>query len=257
MIKMYRNIVFVIAIFFLEATCLYGQTTTQTTTRIIKPADAVPVYGQPKFAQSVPLVDVNGRPFQNVPYDVDGSPYFMDEFRHAKITLSKGKVYENAEVKIDLYNQEVHVLDSNSKEIIAEDGSIREVIIIDTGNTQIIFSKFQTGFPSIDKNNTNSLYRVLSDGKARLLLSSKKEIAVTKDVMTGEVHKEFLQRDDYYVFQNGEITKLNKDKNFVLVLMMDQEKKISDYLNENKVSFKKQDMLIALFNYYNSLFKGF
>jgi len=235
---------------------VFGQNT-QTTPRIVKPASSVPVFGRPKFIETLPIVDVNGRPFQNIPSDVAGSPYFIDEFRYAKITLTKGKVYENIKAKIDLYNQEVHVFDSSNKEIIAEDGIIREVLIVDNHSQQQVFGKFQTGFPSIDKNNSNSLYRVLSEGKIQLLLFSKKEIVETKDVMSGEIKKEFLQQDEYYVFQNGEIKKLKKEKEFILSIFQDQQQKVSDYINDKKFSFKKQEMLAGLFNYYNSLHNSF
>ena len=71
--------------------------------------------------------------------------------------------------------------------------------------------------------------------------------------MSGEVSKEFIQRDEYYVFQNGEIQKLKKEKDFILSLMNDKQQKISEYMNDKKFSFKKQDLLVSLFNYYNSL----
>jgi hypothetical protein len=250
MLKIYRIIFFYFIAGFLLSNSLPGQTS--QTTQIVTPKPAVLAHGQPKFDQSLQIVDVNGRPFQNIPSDVTGSPYYIDGFRRAKITLTKGIVYENIDVKIDLFNEEVHLLDKNHKEIIAEDGIIREIQIFDTTNTQLVFSKFQTGFPFFDKNNSNTLYRVLSDGKIKLLLYSKKEISVIKDVMSGEVSKEFLQRDEYYVFQNGEIQKLKKEKDFILSLMNDQQQKISEYMSDKKFSLKKQDMLVSLFNYYNS-----
>jgi len=257
MLSSYRCIFLFLIVFIQQTNCLLGQAAQNSPRVTPKPAGTIPVYGQKKFDQYVPLVDVNGKPFQNIPYDVAGSPYYIDEFRFAKITLTKGVVYENIKVKIDLYNQEVHLLDSSQKEIISQDGIIREITIFDTSSNQTIFSKFQTGFPSIDKNDANTLYKVLSDGKIQLFLFSKKEISVTKDVMSGEVSKEFLQRDEYYVVLHGEIQKLKKEKDFILSLMIDNKQKITEYISDKKFSFKKQDNLVGLFNYYNSLVKGF
>jgi len=239
-------------IIFLLPFCLQAQTNPRAFARPV----IQPVFKQKKFDQYVTTTDVNGRPFKNVINDVEGSPYFIDEFRFADIILSKGTVYENLKVKIDICNQEAHLIADDQKEIIAEDGLIREIILADSAGGSNYFI-FKTGFPPINKNNTNSFYQILSDGEIQLLKFAKKEIVETKDVMSGEVSKAFVQYDDYYVFQNGEIEKLKKDKKFVLALMNDQQQKIVEYLKDKKINFKNVGALTYIFDYYNSLKKAF
>jgi hypothetical protein len=230
-------------------------TVAQTTPRPIRPV-VLPLYRQKRFEETINITDINGRPFQNVNEDVEGSPYFIDDFMYANITSSKGTVYENLKTKIDLYSNEVHLIGADHKQIIAQDGLIKDILLIDSSTGTAY--QFRTGFPSIDKNTENSIYRVLSDGAVQLLKFSKKEISEAKDVMSGEVKKEFVQRDDYYVFQNGEIKKLKKDKDFILALMQDEKDKIDGYLKDKKMNFKNIEAIILLFTYYNSLLpRGF
>jgi hypothetical protein len=215
-----------------------------------------PSFGQKRFDQTINITDINGRPFQNINEDVEGSPYFIDDFRYANITLTKGAVYENLKTRIDLHTNEIHLIGADQKQIIAQDGLIKDVLMADSLSGAVY--RFRTGFPAIDKNTENSIYRVLSGGAVSLLKFSKKDISETKDVMSGEVKKEFVQQDEYYVFRNEEIKKLKKDKDFILHLMQDQKEKIDDYLKDKKMNFKNIEALIKLFEYYNNLpQKGF
>jgi len=75
--------------------------------------------------------------------------------------------------------------------------------------------------------------------------------------MSGEVHKDFVQAEEFYVFSNGEIKKLKKDKGYIQELMKDQEQKINEYLKNKKMNYKNTGMLTDLFNFYNTLEKPF
>ena len=224
----------------------------QATPRTARPA-IQPASRPRKFDQYVTTTDINGRPFKNVNEDVEGSPYFIKDPRYASITSSKGAVYENIKVKIDLNKQEAHLFSEDQKELVAEDGMIREIVLADSVEGGWVYYRFQTGFPSVDKNNGNYFYQVLSDGNIQLLKSSKKEIVETRDVMSGEVRKEFVEYDEYYISRDGEIKKLKKDKDFVLGSMKDQQEKMEEYLKDKKMNYKNMDMLMKLYDFYNSL----
>jgi len=224
------------------------------TTRIVRPV-IKPVSFQKKFDESITIVDKDGRPFlrESDNTDIDGSPYFIEGFRYANVTLNKGIVYENIKVKLDVCNNEAHVIGDDQKEMIVKDGLIGEIVLTDSINGKVVFYKFQTGFPDIDKNGIYSFYQVLSNGVIQLLKAIKKEIVQTKDVMSGEVKREFVQYEEYYVYNYGIMLKLKKEKEFVLDLFDDEKEKISEYLKNKKMNYKNIGMLTDLFNYYNSL----
>jgi hypothetical protein len=226
----------------------------QTTRVNVRPITKLMMF-QKKFDESITLVDKNGQPFKRESDndDIQGSPYFIDGFRYANVTLSQGVFYENIKVKIDLCHQEAHVIGDDQKEMIVKDGLIGEIVLVDSANGKLVFYKFQTGFPAIDKNGVYNFYEVLSDGNIQLLKFIKKEIIETKDVMSGEVKKEFEQYEDYYTYHDGIINKLKKDKDFILDLMKDEQQKIAEYLKGKKMNYKNVGILTELFDYYNSL----
>jgi hypothetical protein len=216
-----------------------------------------PVFAQKKFDQYITLTDIYGRPFKNDNTDIEGSPYFIEGFRYANITLSKGVFYENIKVKIDLYKQEAHAIANDEKEMIVKDGLISEIVLIDSANGKLVFYKFHAGFPAIDKNSIYSFYQVLSDGDIQLLKFIKKEIEETKNIMSGEVRKEFVQREEYYTYHDGIISKLKKEKDFVLDLMKERKQEVTEYLKGKKINYKNIGSLTELFDYYNSFKREF
>ena len=228
------------------------------TTRIVRPV-IKPVSFQKKFDESLTIVDKNGRPFlrESDNTDIEGSPYLIEGFRYANVTLNKGVVYENIKVKLDICNNEAHVIGDDQKEMIVQDGLISEILLTDSANGKVIFYKFQTSFPDIDKNGIYSFYQVLSGGNIQFLRSIKKEIVQTKDVMSGEVKKEFVQYEEYYVYNYGIMLRLKKEKEFVLDLFDDEKEKISEYLKNKKMNYKSINMLTELFDYYNSFKRTF
>ena len=208
---------------------------------------------QKKLDQYISITDIYGRPVQDIIINVEGSPYFIDSFWYADILLSDVKVFENIKMRIDLYNHEAHFITGDQKEIIAEPGLIKDIIISDSVDGKWIFFHFKTGFPPIDKNHAKHFYQVLSNGEIQFLKLIKKEIVETKNVMTLEIRKQIVQYEEYYIFRNGEIKKLKKEKEFVLELLKYRDKKIEEYLKDKKMNFKNITMLTSLFNYYNSL----
>ena len=217
-----------------------------------------PVYRDIKaYDARLTITDYNGRPFVNKYNDVEGSPFFIDYYCLASLKLNKGTVYENIPVKLDLCTHEVLVIDKNNKEIVPENGLVTDISLTDTASGVLKTYNFRAGYPSMDKKESFNFYQVLSDGRVQLLKFTSKEIAELKNIQSGEIRKEFVTRDEYYIFSGGKTQKLKKDREFIQELMTDKKEKINDYLKNNKVNFKNIDNLISLIGYYNSLTKVF
>lgn len=220
---------------------------------ILQPFNISGQSAQKKLDRYITMLDINGRPVPEIIINVEGSPYFIDSFWYADVLLNDGKLFENVKMKIDLHNHEVHFITGDNKEIIAEQGFINEIILSDSVNGKRVFHHFKTGYPLIDQNNKNQFYQILSDGEIQLLRLTKKHIVQTQNVMTREIKSAYAQYDEYYVFRQGEIKKLKKEKEFVLELLKDKQKNIEEHLKDKKMNFRNIAMLTSLFDYYNSL----
>ena len=206
-----------------------------------------------KWADQVSITDVNGRPFESKYIDVAGTPYFTEHYKIAGIQLREGKRFPNVRTRIDLLAQETHFLSSNGVEGYISAGMVKEVSYADTTPAGIVFYKFQTGFPAVDRQTENNFYQILAEGKCGLLKSITKSISERKNELSGEVVKEFETTENYYLFTKGIIKRIKKDKDFFIAELSDKQNQVIQFIQSNKLNFKNNDHLVKLLTYYNSL----
>jgi hypothetical protein len=218
---------------------------------------AIPVQNPTSWDSRINITDFNGRIFKNKYGDVEGSPYFIDSFCYANITTSQGTVYQHTQIKIDLHSNEILLVTKDGKDMIAQEGLIKNILLIDSSKKAPETYFFRAGYPVIEQNTELTFYEVLSDGSIQLLKQNKKDITENKNDMSGEIRKEFVLHEYYFVYINGEIKKMKREKDFILELMQDKKDKINEYLKANKLNFKNAESITRLFEYYNSLKKPF
>lgn len=222
---------------------------TQSTTTAPPPITPENPFLAKKFAQYVTTVDQNGRPFATRT-DVAGFPYFINGFRKSKMVLAGNRVYKDVDVLIDLEHQEIHVK-YGDKEIVVEDGLIKEISIIDTTSAQSAFYLFRTGYPPIERFNDKTIYEVISNGKLCLIRQPRKVLLKDKNPVSGEESNEYREYSSYFLFKEGVILPFNKEN--VITLTRDQEEKVNAHIRAEKINLKKISSVTELINYYNSL----
>jgi len=193
------------------------------------------------------------RSFVNNTLQVSRSPYFTDEYKTANIKLTSRRLLEKVKMKIDLVGLQVLFISSNGIEINFDPGMVKQITYSDTTANGIVFYKFQTGFPVIDRQDKNNFYQVLSDGNCTFVKSIFKKAIGVKKIVLSEVADEYETFEDYYLFIKGGIKKLKKDKEFILAELSDKQVEVNEFLLANQTNFRNTEHLIKLFNFYNSL----
>ena len=155
--------------------------------------------------------------------------------------------------RIDLVIQTTYFISSNGIEINIEPGLAKEITYADTTTDGIVFYKFQTGFPAINRQNGNNFYLVLAEGRCSFLKSVLKKETERQNVLYGEKEKDYETFEEYYLFAKGEIKKLKKDKDFILAELSDKEVQVNLFIKANKLNIKNNGDLTSLINYYNTL----
>ncbi len=205
------------------------------------------------WSDQISITDVNGRPFENKYADINGNPWFNETYKPANIRLLQGRSFANIKSRIDLAAQQVYFITSNGQEAYMETGMVKEISYADTTPSGIVYYKFQTGFPATDKQTGNNFYQLLSEGRCSFIKAITKNIAERKNELSGEISKDFETTENYYLFINGEMKRLKKDRGFIMAALSDKQQQVSQFTDANKINFKNTDQLIRLFNYYNSL----
>lgn len=183
---------------------------------------------------SYQMFDINGRTFVNPAADVEGSPYFNDEWIFGSAILQNTR-YDSVRLRLDLHTQEVHYLNRNNNELVLPKGLVKEVV---WKNGPHDSTRFQCGFPATETHDINSFYLVLSSGKCTLLHCITKSISKQKNEMSGEVRKEYAADEDYYLYDNK---------------TMQRVKKSTAIIDGKQVKFKTIDDLKTAVDRYNEL----
>jgi hypothetical protein len=182
---------------------------------------------------------------------VDGFPYLLKDFKFGSIELKNGRKFAAVPLKLDLVAQEIIFLSPNKEEGTISSDFVKEVAINDTTEAGITHYVMRSGFPATDNYKSSQFCIVLADGKITLLKTMVKSIDTRKNELSGEIVREFVSTDDFFTFQNGMMTRFKRDKNEVLELFYKQRDKIEAFIKTNKGSFKNEQYLASIFNYYN------
>jgi len=205
------------------------------------------------LSRSIRVSDATGSTFLNPYHDVTGSPYLNDGWTHAAMRLNNNAIVSDLRVRLDLKSQQWHFLDSGNIERVVPVGLVTEVLLDDSSGTDVKTADFRSGFPPVDSRKTNDFYRVLSTGKILLLYSMVKVIKEDKDEMAGTVQKEFTLYEEYYLFNDGKMWRVKKDKSQVLNQLIDKKEKMQTFIEENRFKLKSIDELRQVIDYYNTL----
>lgn len=76
---------------------------------------------------------------------------------------------------------------------------------------------YKRGYPLIAKQDENTFYKVLADGKVQLLKKSKKNFTESIPYGTKDVIKEAIITETYYLFEGGQIEKITKDPKSLMI----------------------------------------
>jgi len=206
------------------------------------------------MSNTITVFDANGKIFENPNRDIAGSPYFIDAWKYGTIVLANNTVCSKRLLRLDCQQQqEIHYLSNSRVEMSLAAGYLKELVFIDSSTSPLTTYDFQSGFPPVDNQDGQYLYRVISNGRLKLLESTRKKIITEKNDFTGETNKEYRAYKDYYFFSGVSITRIKNDKAFVLGFMRNQKDIVEEYATRNRLGFKSFEDLKKITDYYNSL----
>ncbi len=178
---------------------------------------------------------------------VQGTPYLFEDWKtFAIITTQDDNKYKirnlNYDSKLDLFVAKIS-FDS----IFTFNPNFLKSVVINNRP----FKKYLN-----QKSSLFNYYEVISEGEKVELL--KRNIKVIRQGIMNHLTMEketdyYILRIKYYVNDHGKIKELPLKKKNVLQTFGDQSQKVKKFLSENNLSIKKENDLIKIFEYYNSL----
>ncbi|AEI48701.1 hypothetical protein Runsl_2289 [Runella slithyformis DSM 19594] len=190
------------------------------------------------------LQDINGRPmFEGGYTEIEGSPYLNDAWSRGSVKAkNNGKTYELAKMRYDLYKDELEY-EENQKPYRFS----KEITEFSTND-----GVFRSGFPAIDPLTDRNFYQVLYDGNVKLLKHTSVRIQTEKLYGSATQTKRFMKDEALYLFKNGAITRLKKDKKTLLEALGDKQAELETFIKEQKLKLSKDEDILRVVEKYEA-----
>lgn len=185
--------------------------------------------------------------------DTKGSPYFDEKFQLGSIIKDSLVFAENIALRYNVYD-DVFIGKEN---LITVDEESKYVI--KTQEYKIKMGKHLfVALPNYENPSVLQYYQILvMGGKGTLYKKNgktfKARIMATTS-LTRDVPPSFADNHQYYFADfKGNFREVPTSKKKVIELMIDKKKEINQCIDENKLNLKKEEDLIRLFRFYNSI----
>ena len=204
-------------------------------------------YSQNPPNSSTWLEDSNGKIISSNNYtDVDGSPYFPQEWIEGSITLKSGK-------KI-AYNALRYNLMSGNLEFNYT-GKPYDVINL-MNEFMLGTMRFRNGFPTTEKQNSESFYQVLYDGKQKLLCHRTANIYVDQPYNSATKTKKLDVIETYYVQKmDGKLYEVRKNLKYFLVILGDKSNQLEEFCKRENIKLRSWNDAVKVLEYAEGLEK--
>jgi len=186
-----------------------------------------------------------------LPYRIEGSPFFDKGFCKGSIQLLNGKTYGDLQLKLNLEEQKVIFTGADGKTFAVSQPLARVELACNNQSESIIF---RSGFGAVNKQNEQSLYQVLDSGRVLLLKFVEIRHMDSKAYNSTETTRSYRQLPYYYLWKSGkDLIKVPVDENGLLDILKDKKKELAETINNERLKIKKEADLIQVIKKYNSL----
>jgi hypothetical protein len=192
------------------------------------------------------LVELSKRRTSTPVVDYEGSPFLNENFVKGEIYRSENKSID-VPLRYNIFNDDIEFKQNNIVYALPAEPKIKKVQF--DGNTFIV--------EPIGKGNFEFLF-LLDSGK--VVLMSKKKVALFQEKKrpsafeTKPPKAKFIREHDVFFYKIGEreIKKVSSLKSLIESLP-DKQDDVNQFVKKEKISAKKEEGLVRLIKYYNSL----
>ena len=208
------------------------------------------LYLQVSFSQNVVLHDpMTSRYFDSQKYTgILGSPFLFKDWIKGTAVTPKG-IYQNLELKYDAY-ENILLFKKEDKSLEFQE-DVKEFILMSNEMDSNSYQYFIKGIIA-DGLSAQKYIQVLSKGKIKLYKLNARLMTEVSEINQG-IKKSFTNVTKYYAGAEGHIQQVNLNKKDILPLFTDKEADVQQYIKEKSLNVKKEEDVVALVNYYNTV----
>jgi hypothetical protein len=188
-----------------------------------------------------------------IPYSrIKGSPFWKDEWQLATIYSGPKKIF-TIPVRLNIATNEIYFL-KNDQEYILDANDISGITFHSGSDSSTVATRFIMNDPYIFLNNkkVNGFVQELNPGKYRLLKYISKKLSSIDSLFNTQKRYFFINESFYYFWFDGKIERIKKLNRDNIIKFLPSALSYTNWINENKIDFRKENDVIQFLNYYNT-----
>jgi hypothetical protein len=184
--------------------------------------------------------------------DVEGTPFWDDHWTPAYLILRSNATVKLEKVKLNIFTGQVHYIDSSGTELVTDPSFVPRLILLKPKDTTKVFASFEA-FPDVTDNNTLFYYRVMNEGKFRLVHLQRSTIKSSDyDPLQGKKESRFTNIDFYAIAEYRylhPVRILDHDRIADELGFKPEDEK---WLKDSHNKLKSESDVVAFLNYLNA-----
>jgi len=193
----------------------------------------------------------NGGVIHNPPNDLVGSPYLFKEWDNKNFVHLVNATDEKATVKLLSINLNVQLnkftTKIDDKTVFSFNQDYFDYVIINNRRFEF-FNDFNS--------NSKKIYEIIGSVNDMKLVKGFSTYIIKGKVsgyQTSAPVDKIKIKSQYYIKDGDNLIKIKLKKKTILALMKDKQKEVQSFAKKEKLSFKKEKDLRAIFRFYNTL----
>jgi len=183
------------------------------------------------------------------PLETTGSVYLNDKWELGNVQLKNGLAIENYPLKYDLENDQMEIKTDEGIKILYS-WKIDEFKFLDRGEVFTNVDNFE------NSTEYEGFFLVMSSGQASVLKYFESRLIPANYVPTTDTGRKYdkIVKEEKYMISIGDVVYelSGKGKKDIGIFRRHAEE-ISEFVEKEDISFKKESDLVNLMNYYNTL----
>ena len=202
-------------------------------------------FGQYTFNDPVSAKNFNTQKYSGM----RGTPFLVDNWIKG-VAFTSGKIaYKDIELKLDAYENVLFF--SVGGEPYEFRDKIESFVLMPDPADSSTFQYFQNGFSGSGVN-PKQYAQILTLGKLKLVKRESKTVTEMSEINAGII-KSFITTTRYFVGRNEILENIKFNKKDLFQLMRDKESAVNKFIEENNLSFKKEEDVVKIVRFYNKL----
>lgn len=179
---------------------------------------------------------------------IKGTPFLQDKWIKGTATTPRG-IYQQLELKFNVYDNTLFF--NKEDEAFEFQDEITSFTLMPKPDDSATYLVYKKGITGADFSRSQYV-QVLLEGPVGLYKLAIKQVSEMSEVNAGIV-KTFTNNSKYYISKNNQLRFIKINKSEILSILSDKQEKIQSYINEKKLSFRKDSDLVEVLKYYQSL----